>query len=144
MTDSNVIHHSGSPSERVENWYDYFFKAGRPGDWIWTRTTESDGSGPYKTLIIIFPLIGREPAAKNAIEQRGGELVDIYVNRQADDWAKPGAINAWDGNEDQPTLTGSIFIRGDKNLKGWHGFFQKGKLINLDGSVVGRNSKVIL
>ena len=143
MTDPNMIHHSGTPPEHVASWYDYFFDEGVPGDWIWTTTTHSDG-GPYKTMTIIFPLVGREPAAKHAIEQRGGELSQIYVNRQADDWAEPGPVAGWDGNEDQPTLNGSIFIRGREDVQGWHGFIRKGKLINLDGSVVGWDSKVIL
>ena len=144
MTDPNVIHHSGTPPEHVESWYDYFFDAGNPGDWIWTSVIHSDGSGPYQTLTIIFPLVGREPAEHNVIEQRGGELSQIYVNRDADDWAIPGPVVAWDGNEDQPTLIGSVFIRGREEVTGWHGFMRKGKLINLDFSVVGWDTKVIL
>ena len=139
VPDSNIVHHPGSPPDLVADWYDYFFDDGVPGDWIWTELREPDGSGPFRALLIIFPRVGLPSAENNRLQQRGGELAHIYTSHQPNPmgWALPGPINGWDGNEDEPTLKPSIFIRGKSKVKGWHGFFQKGKLVNLDGSIVG-------
>ena len=88
-------------------------------------------------MLMIVPLVGLEPGEKNRLEQRGGELVHIFMNRLADDWAVAGPVNGWDGNVEAPTLNGSVWIRGREEVKGWHGFVRAGKLVNLDGSIVG-------
>ena len=136
MADAQTVYHRGA-RKIVTDWYDWFFEHGMPGDWKWDSLTHSDGSGPYLVLLGIFPLIGREPAGANKIELRGGELCDIYMSRQSDDWAQPGPVTGWDGNRDAPTLNGSIYIRGREEVKGWHGFIHEGRMVNLDGSIVG-------
>lgn len=140
MTD--LIHHPAGHVEPVEDWYDYFFAdvgedGGHPGDWIWSRV-EIDGV-THRCMLIIFPLVGREPLKRSRIGQRGGELVEIFPSHQPNPtgWARPGPVNGWDGNEDEPTLHPSIFVRGNTATPGWHGFMQRGNLVNLDGTIVG-------
>ena len=140
---SNIIHHPGGHIEPVRDWYDYFFaevgeKGGHPGDWIWS-TVEIDGV-VHRCLLAIFPLVGETAAERDRIGQRGGELVEIFPSHQPNPigWARPGPVTGWDGDEDHPTLNPSIFIRGGTKTPGWHGFFRRGNLVNLDGSIVGQ------
>lgn len=140
---SDVIHHPGHTREEVDDWYDYLFAeigedGGKPGDWLWSRI-EIDGV-THRCLLMVVPLVGLEPAERDRIGQRGGDLVQIFPRHQPnpDGWARPGPINGWDGNERNPTLNPSIFVRGNEppGKQGWHGFFRRGEMVNLDGSVV--------
>ena len=138
----DAIHHPGHTVEQVADWYDYYFadigdRGGSPGDWIWS-TVEIDGV-THRCILMIVPLVGLKPAERSRVGQRGGELARIFPSHQPNPrgWADPGPITGWDGDEYNPTLSPSIFIRGASKVKGWHGFFQRGEMVNLDGSIAG-------
>ena len=54
-----------------------------------------------------------------------GTLVLLFTNRQANNWAAPGPVSAWDGNIEKPTLWPSIV-----DPMGWHGFLIEGALVD--------------
>ena len=55
-----------------------------------------------------------------------GHLMMLFMSRQEDNWAMPGQVNAWDGDEEKPTLNPSIV-----DPMGWHGFLTAGNLISV-------------
>ena len=57
--------------------------------------------------------------------QRQQEYARLYTTRDDKLWRKGGPIKGWDGNEERPTFTPSIWLN-DK--KGWHGFIRAGNL----------------
>ena len=130
-----IIHHPGHTAEEADDWYDRFFASPNPGDWLW-RTTNIDGR-TYRTILMVVPLVPPDYRVCGKVANRGGELLRVFVNRGKDNWNEPGPIDAWDHNEESPTLNPSIFCRGKSDVPGWHGFFQNGQLVNLDGSIVG-------
>ena len=133
---SDIIHHPGHTIEEVESWYDYWFDHASPGDWRWS-SRNIDGT-LHKTIMMVVPLVPPDYRHYGKLAERGGELLSVFVERARNDWNEPGPVIAWDGDDDNPTLTPSIFCRGAAKVKGWHGFFKKGELVNLDGSIVGR------
>ena len=135
MSSPAVIHHPGHSFEEAEDWYVRFFDSGRPGDWLWNQL-EIDGQ-VHRTILMIVPLVPRDHRTRGKLARRGGELARVFVDRQPDNWNEPGPVRAWDGNEDAPSLNPSIFVRGEAEVKGWHGFCHRGELVNLDGSIVG-------
>ena len=133
---SDVIHHPGHTEEEVSDWYEPFFDHARPGDWLW-RQTEIEGV-VHRIILLVVPIVPPDYRQLGKLAERGGELTRVFVNRQSDNWNEPGPVDAWDHNEDNPTLDPSIFVRGKATVKGWHGFFQNGQLVNLDGSISTR------
>ena len=45
------------------------------------------------------------------------------MEHEPQNWAAPGSVNGWDGNEEEPTLSPSI-VAGK-----WHGYLRGGKLV---------------
>ena len=64
--------------------------------------------------------------APDVTGERPWEFARIYMMRSKEDWAVPGPVNGWDGNEGRPTLKGSVWLL-DK--KGWHGWIRNGDLV---------------
>lgn len=57
--------------------------------------------------------------------ERGWTVAVVYMMRSETDWAVPGEVSGWDGNEKRPTLHGSVWLLDGK---GWHGFIENGNL----------------
>ena len=59
--------------------------------------------------------------------ERRGEHVNLYMNREPNNWSAPGNVSGWDGNLDEPTLNPSIGVwNNDETAYVWHGFLRKG------------------
>ena len=86
------------------------------GDWYWG----SDEDGHRLLWLLVPDLEGRD---QGTLTPHHVELLRLYTSHAPKNWAQPGAVNGWDGNEDAPTLSPSILVPG-----GWHGFFEAGKL----------------
>lgn len=88
------------------------------GAYYWTTMIHTDGNH-HKALILLVPDVPDRPDKPIP--------VCLYVDRQPDNWSAPGHVRAWDGDEDYPTLTPSIWVN---DRKGWHGFLTKGVLVD--------------
>ena len=58
----------------------------------------------------------------------------LYMNRSETNWAEPGPINGWDGNEEFPTLAPSIQAKETVDgveVNGWHGYLISGRLVGV-------------
>ena len=76
---------------------------------------ERDGS-LHRAIVVLLPnLVHTKYAASPTW---------LYLSHAAGNWAKPGPVNGWDGNELEPTLSPSVHVP----VLGWHGFIEKGKL----------------
>ena len=122
-----VIYHAKGTPTISEDFYDYIFDNGKVGDWWWDRTTSPEGKS-YRVLRIVVPSLRGE--GQGPLESRGAELITVFPSHAENDWSKPGNDNGWDGAEAEPTLSPSIFVGGNSDNPGWHGFFSKGKLTN--------------
>ncbi len=114
-----VLHHAIHEPTHPGDLYDDIFINGELGDWYWTQI-EIDGTVHRALHIIISDLAGR---FQGLLGDRGLELLQIFPMRQPKDWSQPGPIDAWDHDEDEPTLSPSILVPG-----GWHGYFERGQL----------------
>ena len=65
-------------------------------------------------LYLMVPGEGREP-----------ELVKLYTERSETRWDEPGTVIAWDGNVNEPTLTGEI------QTSHWFGIMVRGDLVGV-------------
>ena len=126
MFPGSVLYHAESPPTVPEDLYDYIFDEGKLGDWFWA-TCLVDGVSHRCLYMLIPDLIGH---GQGDLRNRGLELLCVYPSHANNNWAQPGPINGWDGNETEPTLSPSIFVGGGTKNPGWHGFFQNGKLKN--------------
>ena len=114
-----VLHHATRAPTIPDDLYNSIFAVGELGDWYWSEA-EVDGVSHRVLWIIVPDLINRD---QGLLGDRGLELIQLFPSRQPDDWSEPGPVDAWDHNEEQPTLSPSILIPG-----GWHGFFEHGQL----------------
>lgn len=131
-----VIHHHDHSTTPTDDWYSAVFDAesgAEVGDWWWGE--ETDGT---RVMWIVVPI----PADRADHGSYGprvadgeGELIRIYPSHEGPsdkhptgNWAAPGPVNGWDGNEEAPTLRPSIFVGGTTEHPGWHGFLTKGEL----------------
>ena len=87
--------------------YDAFFAYG-PGAFAWN---EIDG---HRVMHLLTPSGRAKPRSEHVV---------LYMMRQPDNWAQPGPVNGWDGNEGRPTLHPSVLVPGS-----WHGFLEDGAL----------------
>jgi len=88
------------PMRRVEDYQDVVM----PGDFYWSLNVSE------------WP-----PVRYIGIKLPGGGFCNIRINVPRG-WT-------WDGNEDAPTLTPSIFHEPQGGLHSWHGFATAGKLV---------------
>ena len=103
----------------------------RFADELWARGEDSDefwehGVGAFRWVTFdghraCLILVPSSAGGADAGDGRGFVPVVVYPMRQADNWAAPGDVNGWDGNEDRPTFTPSIDVPGH-----WHGFIVNG------------------
>ena len=124
---SHVLHHAHSPPTVPGDMYDEIFEHGRLGDWHWAIIIEPDGS-EHRVIWMLVPSL--RGGGQGPLEARGLELIQVFPRHAPNNWAKPGPVNGWDGNEDLPTLNPSIFVGGNSPNPGWHGFFRRGKVSN--------------
>ena len=92
-----------------------------PGAFMWL--TEEDGA---RALLLIVPF------AFTGIPKRPWQLLHLFVDRSATDWNQEGGVHAWDGNIENPTLTGSILstlVVDGRVVDGWHGYLRGGILV---------------
>ena len=92
------------------------------GAMCWATLTTPDPPQSVKALYLVTPnLIDGDPK---------GILTCLYVEHADNNWAQPGGVRGWDGNEERPTLTSSIQVLHGKGVaeKGWHGWLEDGKL----------------
>ena len=59
---------------------------------------------------------------------RRGQHLLLYMSREPNNWARPGAVLGFDGNLDEPTLSPSIGLRDGAGGWQFHGFLEKGVL----------------
>ena len=97
---------------------DKAFWAEGPGAFHWQI---EDGQ---EALLLLVPWIHDEGRSR-------GQLLHLFTERSSNDWNQEGPVHAWDGNFDEPTLTGSIqaiTCIDSKVVAGWHGWLRAGKL----------------
>ncbi|MCY3933467.1 MAG: hypothetical protein OXH70_17295 [Acidobacteria bacterium] len=127
MTDSEVLHHADGRTSVPEDLYNHIFNEGKCGDWFWS--SENRDGKVHRTIWILVPAVGN-PATGKPLADRGLELAIVFPIHGPNNWAEPGDINGWDGNEEAPTLEPSIWVRGETDNPGWHGFFRHGRLVS--------------
>ena len=88
--------------------YDDFFAYG-PGAMAWGK----DAHG-RRVLYFLAPA--------SACRFEGAR---IYAETDGKDWTVPGSVKGWDGNEDRPTFSPSIWL---SDRDGWHGYIRAGDL----------------
>lgn len=101
------------------------FWAGNTGTYIWRQFKSKDEEIPQRALLLKVPDL-------NSKDKENTHVV-LYVSHKPDNWAAHGEIMGWDGNEELPTLNPSIQILDKvdgKEVNGWHGYLEKGKLRN--------------
>lgn len=91
--------------------YDAFFDYG-PGAMVWERDEEG-----RRVLFFLAP-----PCAES---RSRFDTARIYCERSENDWARPGPVSGWDGDEARPTFEPSIWLL---ECRGWHGFIRRGDL----------------
>ena len=113
-----TYHRPDLPPEQVADVYDRVFDNPdvEPGDWYWGR----DEAGRRVLWLLVPDLEGRD---QGTLTPHGVELLRLYARHASKNWAQPGSVNGWDGNEEAPTLRPSILVPD-----GWHGFLEAGKL----------------
>lgn len=122
-----LIHHSDGPPTIPDDWYDFVFDDGKSGDWFWQSIKRNDGLS-HRCLFAIVP--SPRGFGQGPLKDRGLELIQVFPRHADGNWAVPGEIDGWDGNEQSPTFTPSIFVGGNTDDPGWHGFIRNGKLSN--------------
>ena len=116
-------HHRSGEVEEVPDWYEEVFTEGVVGDWLWRNMKIDEVT--HKCLYILIPdLLGE---GQGPLKDQGAELLCVYPSHAPNNWAQPGNVNGWDGDEETPTLHPSILIKSKDRL-GWHGYLEKGKL----------------
>ena len=121
-----ILHHAKGPPTIPDHLYDEIFDNGNLGDWYWTDVIIDNIK--YRSLYILIPSL--RGYGQGELEERGIELISVFPSHAPNNWAQPGSSNGWDGNEANPTLSPSIFVGGNSDNPGWHGFFEKGQLRN--------------
>lgn len=138
-----VIHHhdpadNGRDEALEGDWYEYVFgpdSTATVGDWWWGE--ETDGTRVF-WVIVPIPQDRAAHGSYGPLSPDGdGEIIRIYPSHEgpteahpSGNWAAPGPVNGWDGNEDFPTFRPSIFVGGTTDHPGWHGFVENGQLRN--------------
>ena len=87
------------------------------GAFCWGEIEHPDGK-IWHCLYLLVP---------SHLENGGALPLCLYPSREENNWASPGLIRGWDGDEDQPTLTPSILVQTETG-DGWHGFLTAGEL----------------
>ena len=107
---------------RVFSYDDFFQPDAPPGTFWWTTMRDNDGQARrvllLKTPCRIFP-------------RRLTDHSVLYVKHAPGNWARPGEIDGWDGNEDSPTLSPSILVQhiiDGQDVECWHGFLTAGEI----------------
>ena len=88
--------------------YQEFFEAG-VGAYMWS--TDDHG---LRVLWLLTP---------DTHVKAGAVPSMLYMEHDPSNWATPGTVKGWDGNEESPTLYPSI-VAGL-----WHGFLRNGQLV---------------
>ena len=88
--------------------YEEFFKMG-VGAYFWRVDLEG-----RRVLWLLTP--------DQRVKIKASPVV-LYMEHAVGDWAQPGPVNGWDGDEEEPTLSPSI-VAGP-----WHGFLRNGQLV---------------
>ncbi|MXY79727.1 MAG: hypothetical protein F4Y94_08600 [Chloroflexi bacterium] len=120
-----VLHRADGTREPAADPFAEVFRTGAVGDWWWAWERGDDRA---LVLWIVVPAVRIDPGPVGPLTERGGELIRIYPNHAAGNWAQPGPVDGWDGNLEAPTLTPSIHVGGSGPNPGWHGYFEAGKL----------------
>ena len=87
------------------------------GAYLWSDIFQGD-HGINRALVLLIPDVPNRP--------NKAMPVHLYPNHEEGNWAAPGDVNGWDGNEEFPTFSPSIWVN---NRRGWHGFLQCGQLV---------------
>ena len=118
-----TVHHADGTSndhadlaDHHDDVHGWVFDNGALGDWWWGTL---DGE---RVLWLVVPAGVHK---RGPLASRGLELIHVCPSHEKNNWAQPGPVNGWDGNEDAPTLSPSISVPN-----GWHGFFDSGRLRN--------------
>ena len=98
---------------------DHDFWAHGVGAFCWS-IIEHPGGKVWRCLYILVP--------SDTETKTGYVPLCLYPSREENDWASPGPVRGWDGNEDTPTLTPSIQA-GEAGV-GWHGHLTDGFLVD--------------
>lgn len=88
------------------------FWAGPPGTFIWTDIAD------VRAMLLQVP---------DPFSGKGKSHIRLYMHHAPDNWAEPGNVCGWDGDEDYPTLNPSVHAK-QGNYTVWHGFIVKGEI----------------
>ena len=120
-----AFHHAEGPPTITGDVYDEIFDNGKVGDWYWGQIIWTDDES-YRCMHMLVPSLRGE--GQGPLEGRGAEIALVFPSHGPNNWSEPGSDNGWDGNEEEPTFSPSIFVGGSSDKPGWHGFFEKGML----------------
>ena len=100
--------------------YDAFWDYGVGAmSWAWVKDkTDAEDFEGRRALFVLVP---------HKDVRRPFVPVQLYVDRAPDNWAEPGNVRGWDGDEERPTFTPSVQVLPRDT--GWHGFIERGMLI---------------
>ena len=105
------------------------FRAHGVGAMAWQKYDVGKPSEGERLVVVV-------PHAK-----RGVEWLHVYPRHAPNNWARPGDVDGWDGNREEPTFNPSIDCsNGGKDPGGWHGYIVKGRVCGGESSAAGLRS----